>query len=279
MAANTTTRDSVLAGGSRPTGSALVPVGGRGWSLGFSNLLDNENRRWWGTRRWLVHLILWLVLINGLIALVVMVSASEGASLAEALAESADVFTGAVAITTAIGVVAATQGVIIGEKQLGTAAWVLSKPASRSGFVLAKLFAHGSALLFLAILLPSVVYYAENLLFWGQGPALAPFAAAVGILALHLLFYLALSLALGTLFAGRGAVTGIGVGLIVAGMIMGGMLQPLATVLPWPLMSIARTTLLGTALPEAWGVTVAATAVWVVLLIGVALWRFSREEF
>ena len=42
-------------------------------------------------------------------------------------------------VASVIAVVAKTQGAIIGEKQLGTAAWVLSKPASRRAFVLAKL--------------------------------------------------------------------------------------------------------------------------------------------
>jgi ABC-2 type transport system permease protein len=262
-----------------PVHPALQPAGGSGWRLGLGNLLDNENRRWWGTRRWLAQLVLWLVLINGLVAVVAAASAGEGLAPAEVYAEIADVFTGALAITTAIGVVAMAQGAIIGEKQLGTAAWVMSKPASRPAFVLAKLFATGGALLVLAVLVPSAVYYAETLLFAGLAPGLGTLAAAVGLLVLHLLFYLALTLALGTFFAGRGAVTGIGIGLIVAGMILGGALQPLAQVLPWPLMNIARLVLLEAPLPEGWQVPAAATAVWVVVLMAAALWRFSREEF
>jgi ABC-2 type transport system permease protein len=238
----------------------LRPVGGRGWGLGFGNLLANESRRWWGTRRWLVHLALWLIVINGMVALVSATSTADGLTPAEAYAEIADVFTGALAITTAIGVVAVSQGAIIGERQLGTAAWVLSKPASRSAFVLAKLVANGAALLALAVLVPSAVYYAETLAFFGQAPALAQLAAAAGLLALHLLFYVALTLALGTFFSGRGAVMGIGSGLIVAGMILGGALRPLAQLLPWPLMSIARVALLGAPLPADWFVPVAMTA-------------------
>jgi ABC-type transport system involved in multi-copper enzyme maturation permease subunit len=38
-----------------------------------------------------------------------------------------------------IGVAVLAQGAIVGEKQSGTAAWVLSKPVSRSAFILAKL--------------------------------------------------------------------------------------------------------------------------------------------
>ena len=33
------------------------------WSQmrGFSNLFRKENRAWWGTRRWLVQAVLWLI--------------------------------------------------------------------------------------------------------------------------------------------------------------------------------------------------------------------------
>jgi hypothetical protein len=134
-------------------------------------------------------------------------------------------------------------------------------------------------MLLLAVLVPSAIYYVEVLTFFGQAPPLATLSAAVGLIILHLAFYLALTLALGTLFSGRGPVTGIGVGLVIAGLILGNALRPLAMVLPWPLSAIARGILQGQALPGGWPLPVVATGVWVVVLIGVALWRFSREEF
>ena len=45
---------------------ALQAVNERGWRRGLANLLRNENSMWWGTRKWLVHLLLWLVVLNGL---------------------------------------------------------------------------------------------------------------------------------------------------------------------------------------------------------------------
>ncbi|HEU5088799.1 MAG TPA: hypothetical protein VFT99_15195, partial [Roseiflexaceae bacterium] len=50
--------------------TGLQAVNERGWRRGFANLLRNENRMWWGTRKWLVHLLLWLVVLNGLILLI-----------------------------------------------------------------------------------------------------------------------------------------------------------------------------------------------------------------
>jgi hypothetical protein len=134
-------------------------------------------------------------------------------------------------------------------------------------------------MLLLAVLVSSAIYYVEAQSFFGQVPPLGVLAAAVGLSALHLAFYLTSTLALGTLFSGRGAVVGIGVGLVIAGLILGNALRPLAMVLPRPLSAIARMIMLGQALPEGWPLPVIATALWVVVLIGLALWRFSREEF
>ena len=37
---------------------SLQAVSERGWRRGFANLLRNETHAWWGTRKWLVHLLL-----------------------------------------------------------------------------------------------------------------------------------------------------------------------------------------------------------------------------
>jgi hypothetical protein len=44
-------------------------------------------------------------------------------------------------------------------------------------------------------------------------------------------------------------------------------------------MSIARLLLIEAPLSAGWQMPVAATAIWIVVLTVVALWRFSREEF
>jgi hypothetical protein len=70
--------------------TGLQAVNERGWRRGFVNLLGNENRMWWRTRKCLIHLLLWLVVINvrqwwlsgamfGVVALLVL--ALEGANL------------------------------------------------------------------------------------------------------------------------------------------------------------------------------------------------------
>jgi hypothetical protein len=48
---------------------------------------------------------------------------------------------------------------------------------------------------------------------------------------------------------------------------------------PWTLGQSAVGLALGNVLPPVWPIPVIATALWTVLLVGVALWRFGREEF
>jgi hypothetical protein len=102
----------------------------------------------------------------------------------------------------------------------------------------------------------------------------------LGVLALAVFFYIALTLALGTLFASRGPVAGIGIALLLIGLFFNGMLpQPVVLVMPWLLGDIASAAALGSTLPSNWLVPVIATAVASVVLVIVAVRRFGREEF
>ena len=64
-------------------------------------------------------------------------------------------------------------------------------------------------------------------------------------------------------------------GLMLKGMIP--MVIQLFT--PWPLGGLAGGLALGSESPSVWQVPVAATALWIVVMTAVALWRFGREEF
>jgi ABC-2 type transport system permease protein len=262
------------------TNQALQGMRESGWRRGFTNLLRNENRMWWGTRKWLIHLLLWLVVLNGLILLVGLTDELESNNPVPLYTTLIQVFFGVGAFAATIGIVTTAQGAIVGEKQLGTAAWILSKPVSRSAFVLAKFIAYTLGFVSLAVLLPSAVFYGESLLLAGRTPDLAPFLTAVAIMAVHTLFYLALTLLLGTLFDTRGPVAGIAMGVLFAGFLPPNLIPQAALLaLPWTLGQSAVALALGSALPAAWPIPVVATALWTVLFLALALWRFGREEF
>src|SRR3954454_24448228 len=87
------------------TNPGLQSVTEHGWRRGFANLLRNENRQWWGTRKGLVHLLLWLTVLNGLILLVGLPSSREIGDPVPLDATLIQVFFQIGALATATGVV------------------------------------------------------------------------------------------------------------------------------------------------------------------------------
>ena len=53
--------------------TTFIPVAEHGWGSGFINLLRKENGTWWGTRKWWVQTIIWLLISNGVIAFILWV--------------------------------------------------------------------------------------------------------------------------------------------------------------------------------------------------------------
>ncbi len=243
----------------------LNAVPERGWRSGLGHMLRWESARWWHTRQWWIQMLLWTGVINGYPGLMARLDDSgEGMMLLI-------VFLG---IFAATGVLVIAQGTIIGEKQLGTAAWVLSKPLARSAFMLAKLGANALAILGIMIVLQGVVGYAQLSLAAGAPLAVLPFAAALGLMSLYLLFFLTFTVLLGTIFRSRGPVLGIAFGLLIGGALADG----LTTLLPSGLPGVAIAVAGGHTLPAWWWLTILLVVAYTIAAVGVALWRFGREE-
>src|SRR5438132_398910 len=194
-----------------------------GWSSGFANMLRKELRDWWRTRFWVVQSLIWLAVLNGLVALAAF---SRSATLGgPGPATGLQAFFVISPLFGPIGVAVLAQGAIVGEKQSGTAAWVLSKPVSRSAFILAKLLALGVGISAIVVALQGLVAFALSAAATGSSPAApVPYAFALGLLALHLAFYITLALMVGTLFGSRGAVIGIALGVLFGQQFLGSML-------------------------------------------------------
>ena len=192
----------------------LVPV--KSQTLGgFSNMLRKELGQWWGTRTWWVQVLIWVLLMNGVTTIVAL---SEYGPPADRLQELVMTFLPMAVVMVGIGTVIAAQGAVVGEKELGTAAWIMSKPASRSAFVLAKIVGYTIGFWTTAILIPATIFIVEmQLLFPGQID-LVLFLAGLSLALLSQLFYLVLTVMLGTFFSSRGPVAGIGIAFIMTGL-------------------------------------------------------------
>jgi ABC-type transport system involved in multi-copper enzyme maturation permease subunit len=266
----------------------LQPLVEHGWRSGFTNLLRKENSLWWGTRKWWVQTLIWLVISNGIIAFILWVIPSFDPSAdmnlnGSGVNELIKVFLQMEALFTSLGVMVLSQGLIVNEKKFGTAAWVHSNPVSRSSFIFSKLVSHGWAMFIILIVVQSLVVYLQLALKAGMYFNPVPFIAATAVLCLLLLFYLVLALMLGTLFNSTGPVVGIslavGIGMSILPKLLGTLAPWLVAILPESLIDLAVAIGTGLSLPEGWYFPMVSTGVLIVTFIALAIVRWGREDF
>jgi len=258
---------------------------------GFTNLFRKENRAWWGTRRWWINTLLWPAMLGGLAANMMFVPSLIDLASPEQIAEAGGVI--AYAILTglsvffefgtqvvALGAVVLCQDALIDEKQSGVTEWLLSKPITRRAYILAKLITYAAyTVLFLAVI-PAAVTYGLLCLRGGEPFPFPPFLAGAGLMALHLLFYVSLTIMLGAWFNSRAPIVAVALGLLFGGGFIGGLIQPLLYVTPWLLPQLASGIASGLPLPidMVWP-PVVATAGWIVIFLLITLSKFERTEF
>ena len=261
--------------------NALVTVEEHGWRQGFNNLLGKENQAWWGTRRWLMHSLIWLAIVNGFLFLLLWVVPASDPEEAPPLEVAIEMFVVLSGVFTTIGVIVLAQGAIIGEKRSGTAEWIMSSPISRPAFILAKLLANALAIFLIMVLLQGIVFYAQVSLYEKTPLAVGPLVAVMALQSLHLFYFLTLTLMLGSFFNSRAPVIGIALAVLIGQDIVA---QFLAESLPWFRLVLPQELMVNAGLVangepmDSW-VPVIVTSVMAVLFIVAAIWRFGREEF
>ncbi len=257
------------------------PVRESGWLSGLPNMLRKENGRWWNTRRWLIQSVVWVLLLNGLHMMVLWLSGQESSIPMRNSYESLSIFFTLMGAMTPFGVMILSQGAIIEEKKSGTAEWVLSAPLSREAFVFSKLVVNMTWIFGVLVILQGVVYEFVLVAF---GMDIIPVGSLMQGLLLHgfhLLYWLTLTLMLGTFFKGRGAVIGIPVILLGFQDLIADLgrvyLPGLELWLPGRIEEIAAETALGGPISSL--VPLFAIGLQIVIFTIVAFWRFKREEF
>lgn len=258
-----------------PASTATPTADVRPTARGFRNLVQREASAFWRTRAWWVQAVSYLLLANGLAGAATLGVARSGTLARGDLAsnEVAQLFFVFHFIFVAAGTIVTAQGSILGEKQRGTAAWILSKPVSRGTFVLAKGLALAAHAIAVGVLIPVAVMI--PIWRWtGLAPSLPSLVLIVAGLALLVAFFSSLTLMLGTLFESRAAIAGLALVTLFA-MIQLGQVFPdvLPGGIPFLLATLLRDGRLASVTPFI--VTLVATVSW----LGVATWRFGRTEF
>lgn len=252
----------------------LEPVHERGWRAGLSNLMGAGFAAWWKTKEWWIQALLWTAVINGSVAVIVWGDAPD----------ELDVFMlyGVISMFAAIAVAIIMQEAIVGEKRSGTAAWVISKPVSRPAFMLAKLVPNAVGVIATMVAIPSAALLVQIAL---AGIDVSPgrFALGASIVALNLMFYLTLTLMLGTLFDSAGPVIAIPLAFAFGQQLIAG-IPGLISVLPWTLVvpvddadtSVVGALITGQAVDAPGAIVVALVACGVFTFV--AFWKWNRTE-
>jgi ABC-2 type transport system permease protein len=221
---------------------------------------------------------MWTLIVDGVLAGILFSEASVPAS------EALMIYGIMGGMMPAIAVVIIMQDVLVGEKESGTAAWVLSKPASRTSFVLSKWAAAMVGVLVAIVVIPGIVaFILINIAHPGALEA-GRFALGLGVVWINAAYYLTLTLMLGAFFNNRAGVIGIPLGLAFGQQLIFGVLPFLANVLPWTMVAPVgdiQTTIFSAVVlgqtPASW-LPLFVTLACIPLFLGLGLWRFEREE-
>ncbi len=266
--------------------NALVqfqPVNEKGWRRGMGNLLQGEYSAWFKSSRWWKHLAMWFSIIDVMMALIIgTAKASPDAKTMPPVFLLYGIFGG---MFVAFGVMIIMQRVLVREKQSGTAAWVLSKPVTRTAFVASRLVVNSIAILLTSVIVPGVFFYITLGLLSDMG-WLSPlgFVTALLMVALHTFYWIALVLMMGTFFESSAGVIGVPMALFFT-FWMGTSILPaliyisplLLTFSPGDMNSLFASFVTGE--PVFSWLPLISTIVSSVIFVAVAIWRFNRQEF
>ena len=264
----------------------LQRVEEKGWRRGLGNLLHGEYTAWFKSSRWWKHLLLWLSIINLMMVIMIIASADAAKTGGEGpqVLFMYGIFGG---MFVAFGVMIIMQRVLVGEKQSGTAAWVLSKPVTRTAFVVSRLVVNAIAILLTSVIVPGVILYITLGLFSNYG-WLSPlgFIAALWMVSLHTFYWVALVLMMGTLFESSGVVIAVPMALFFIFWMGTGLLPSLIyisplllTFSPAPEQMNALSVSFMTGEPVFSWLPLISTVVFCIIFITVAIRRFNRQEF
>jgi len=259
----------------------LKPIKNSGVLAGFGNMLKIEGSRWLSPRTLITQSLAWLFATNFIVVIILIVAPIVDQEVIVTMEMASEVFIGIFSMAIAVGSVIVMQSVLVGEKQSGTAAWILTNPITRTSFVLSKLVANALGLLLVTVVVQGVIGYGIVSYVIGYLVPVKAFLVAMGLQTLHTLFYITLTMALGAFFNTRGPIMGIGIMTLMIQDLFSGFI---GQYVPWfpnvvPEMlnlgsiMVLRGVELTTSLP------IIATAAYTLIFTGLAIWRFKRTEF
>lgn len=177
---------------------------------GLGGLMRGEVTRWLG-RRGLVHLIAWTAFVQFTLYADTVLNSDVAADW-----RGFDLLVHLWWIVVPLASIGVAQNALVEERNDDTAPWVLSKPVSRSAYIVGKILGTTIGIVAIGICLQAALAYAwlpavvpETGLPIAR-PGLWPYAVVLGILALVSLMFVAMTIFLTTLVPWRGPAAAVG---------------------------------------------------------------------
>lgn len=164
-------------------------------------------------------------------------------------------------------------GVISGERKQGSDILVLTKPVSRTAYVVAK-FTAAVSLLVGATVVGALIEHLLTLVLFGEA-GIYPLAQVTGAWLLQATLFLAVVLLASALLDSSPAASGIGLGVTIVVSLLG-LWGPAARRSPAGIGNVVSELAAGTDVD--WGWPVGTTVVAIIVLIALAVWGFRRRE-
>lgn len=164
-------------------------------------------------------------------------------------------------------------GAISAEKRGGTAILALTKPLSRTSFVLGKLISHAT-LLVVTTLVGAAVTWGLTLVVFSEAP-LGPLAAATGAWLLHGLFFVALMMLLSAAMDSQAGAAGMGL-VVYLLLSLATIWKPAALYSPAGLVNAPTDIAMSEAVSLGW--PIATTVALTLVLVWAAIAVFRRRE-
>lgn len=247
---------------------------------GAGHQARREIDRWGSGGRWLRRMVVWTLALAGLA--VAMLWVLPGVVAEPGVDEPVDVLASSAqwvefaALILAVGATIGSQGVLLDDRRSGVLEWVLSKPLTRSGLVVAMYAAQVLGTVLVTMLVPWVAVWGVFSIAYGGPWPVGWFFGALAAVTLLILFQIALVLALSAFTWSRGVVLGVALAMLVGSDLLTAAVPSIASFNPFLLGRAAGGLAQGAGFGEGTQ-AIAAVTLGVVLVVATCV-RLERTE-
>ena len=255
-------------------GNKLKQVTSRGFLSGLGNLVRMENGRWIETHRWITNSVIYLSIFQGFIFAFIL-----SGSYKQYSGTGLNLFVQMAQFIPPIGAVVMLQNEVIKEKELGTMAWLLTSPVTRSAVIVAKYLVNIHWVLAVLVVIQWSFSWLVFPSFNQSLPAIEVFIASMGVNMLYTLFYICLTIMIGCFGKIRGAVVGVPILVFLSQFILEGVLveRGLLQFVPHSLNKVMTAWAYGVQVDFL--VPVLSASICCLIFVAASIWMIRIEQF